>query len=711
MIASLIEAALRSLLMALAVWAILRLFRVRNVLAQKAAWGGVLAAAMLMPLLVPMAARWPVLPAATGVVLPANPMTLLEELRATLESRRATVRRPPQTAATAPQASSPQIEDSAAPEPDNASSRRAPMPTESSADGARPAEYAQPLADSGHPSFSLATLALLFYFAVALALLCRLFYGLGSALRLWRDAQPVFIVDMVDAKVPLRSSGAIFSPVTIGSSVVLPDNYTEWDSEKLRIVLAHERCHIRQGDFYLQLLAGFYTALFWFSPLGWWLKRKLSDLAEAISDRAALSEAASRPAYAQILIEFAAAPRPTLIGVAMARPGSLSQRVERLLNDNTFRQAFAGTRRRALLAVLLVPVALFVCTALIRVQAAGQAPQEPAPAAKPAPSAQPAAPATGQANPDQVTKPDAAPTSDQAEPAPPADVVPPAPPNTVAPVPPIGPAPDVVPPPSVDFPPAPDTPPPPPAGIGMGRGEGRGYFFSQDQRNSAGAGHGYAYSMSSNGDSWVLSSGSSDNVRWSGDWNGGRAEDLKKAAKLAHGKFLWFSHDGKSYFVDDPAIVAQIEDMYKPMQALGKEQEALGRQQEALGKQQEAIGRQQLQVSVPTPDISREKARLDAAMVKMQAEIGKTVTQEVLANLQGELAKLQGELGALQGEMGSRMGAFGDQQGKLGAEQGKLGAEQGRLGAEQGRLAQETDRRVKSIIGDALKNGMAKPVQ
>ena len=56
----------------------------------------------------------------------------------------------------------------------------------------------------------------------------------------------------------------------------------------------------------------------------------------------------------------------------MARSGRLSQRIERLLNDNSFRQAFAGTRRRALLAVLLVPVALFAATALVRVQAAGQ---------------------------------------------------------------------------------------------------------------------------------------------------------------------------------------------------------------------------------------------------------------------------------------------------------------------------------------------------
>ncbi len=417
MIGTLTETALRSLLLALVVWAGLRAFRMRNVLAQKAAWSGVLAAALLMPLLVPMAARWPMLPAAAGVVLPANPMTLLEELRATLESRRAAARRPSPSATPAPQDDSSQIE-SAAPAPDHASGQSAQgqsaqLPTESSPDNARPAKYAQPQPVARQMAVSPATLAVLLYLVGVVALLCRLFYGLGSAFRIWQMAEPVEMDHAIKlaAGMPLRSSVAVASPVTIGSAVVLPANYSTWDVGKLRVVLAHERSHIRQGDFYLQLLAGFYAAAFWFSPLGWWLKRQLSDLAEAISDRAALSEAASRSVYAQILLEFAAAPRPTLIGVAMARKGRLSQRIERLLNDHSFRQAFAGTRRRALLAVLLVPAALFAATALVRVQAAGQAQQEPAPAPQAAPAAPPAtapeAPATGQAHPDQA--PDAAP--------------------------------------------------------------------------------------------------------------------------------------------------------------------------------------------------------------------------------------------------------------------------------------------------------------
>ncbi len=473
-------------------------------------------------------------------------------------------------------------------------------------------------------------------------------------------------------------------PVTIGSAVVLPANYGTWDVEKLRIVLAHERSHIRQGDFYLQLIAGFYASVFWFSPLGWWLKRQLSDLAEAISDRAALGEAASRSVYAQILLEFAAAPRPTLIGVAMARSGRLSQRIERLLNDHSFCQAFAGTRRRALLAVLLVPVALFAAMALVRVQAAGQAQQEPAPAPQAAPAASPEAPVTGQAHPGQA--PDAAPLlSDQEQaplppaapnaPAPPAnagttvvpsgaDITPPVPPAPVSapgePVPPISvhvPAIDVHQPavnvhvpainihqPPVDVHvPAVDIHSPainvhvPSMDIHVPTLEGRAYFMARGGQdpNSPQA---YSYRYSSNGDSYAIITGDGrQHMSFSGDIH---TSDIDKARKMAHGKFLWFTRNGKSYVVDDPAIVEQIEAMYKPMEELGKQQEELGRQQEELGKRQEAMGRQQEQASVPTPDISKEMAELNAAMAKLQAKMGKTVTREELADLQGKLGQI-----------------------------------------------------------------------
>jgi uncharacterized membrane-anchored protein len=78
MIPIFVEAALRSILAGLAVGVGLRIFRIGNVLAQKAAWGLVLVSALAMPLLLPVTARWHLLPARVNVSLPARAMTFLE---------------------------------------------------------------------------------------------------------------------------------------------------------------------------------------------------------------------------------------------------------------------------------------------------------------------------------------------------------------------------------------------------------------------------------------------------------------------------------------------------------------------------------------------------------------------------------------------------------------------------------------------------------
>ena len=111
-------------------------------------------------------------------------------------------------------------------------------------------------------------------------------------------------------------------------------------------------------DFHLQLLASLYAALACSARWGGGSKHKLSDLGEAISDRSGLNAASNRSAYAEILLEFAAAPRTTHLGVAMARHSSISRRIERLLNDSYLSRAFSGSVRNRF-AVLFVPVLLF----------------------------------------------------------------------------------------------------------------------------------------------------------------------------------------------------------------------------------------------------------------------------------------------------------------------------------------------------------------
>lgn len=381
MIPVLIDAALRSLFVGLIVVVGLRAFRIRNVFAQKMALGLVLAGALAMPLLMPITTRLQLLPANTRIVLPAHSMTLLEELQARLQAKSGSVNLPKTVADPLPAATLPTTEKSSDPAPDPAPAPRAkvselpssqptPAKTEKATSNRRAGDERKPLPQS-RVAFSPSSLALWLYIGVAAVLLLRLVLGVAVTLRLWFTAVPALTHELSEtpAGFPLRASNRISSPLTIGSAILLPADYATWDREKFRIVLAHERSHVRQGDFYLQLIAGLYAAFVWFSPLGWWLKKELADLAEAISDRAGIEEARSRTSYAQILLEFAATPRSTALGVAMARPGSLARRIERLLNDHAFRQAFAGGRRM-LFTVVLVPLALFAATAMVRVEAA-----------------------------------------------------------------------------------------------------------------------------------------------------------------------------------------------------------------------------------------------------------------------------------------------------------------------------------------------------
>jgi beta-lactamase regulating signal transducer with metallopeptidase domain len=724
----LIEASLRALVAAVAVWAGLRLLGVGNVLVQKVAWALVLIAALALPL----SPRWHVLPDSVALKLPR------------LASQ-------PQTAA-APEWKAQQIvaEPSTAPTASRYDGSRYPSPVITTGQVDSPAEepvspaitdVPSPAAFSSLPAaqthtatnaqaeplrISFARMAWRFYLAVFALLLVRLAFGIGSALRLWLTATPIRADERPDSEqcnggtlVRLRSSARVASPVNIGSGIVLPADYASWDEEKLRIVLAHERSHIRQGDFYLQILAAFYAALFWFSPLGWWLKRKLYELGEAISDRAGLEQATSRSSYAQILLEFAALPRPTLTGVAMARTSHLSERIERLLNESSFRHAFATAGRRALLAVLLVPVALLAATTLVRVEAADKTIQT-----------QPVAP-TGQATPEQVTntaapspEPDPVPaTAPQAASEPSSPPQPPAPPapeadgkptvlpdgeptelsdgNQIVVVAPkaYGPRePLVITIPKIDIKPIPRI------DVRIPRED----FANLDYRFEFKT---FPYISLDGGDQYALVGDPGTHSHFRGDWDGEHKAEIDKARQMAHGHFLWFRHDDKSYIVDDPAIVSQIEAMDKPMDDLSDQMKALGKQMRDLGQQQREAGSQMRAASVPTPDLSKEIADLTAALTTLQAKQGSTINQKELGDLQRQMGQIMGQLGALQGKIAMEQSGFGDSMGKFGKQQGEFGSQMGKLGSQMGELARENREKIDGIIKDSLANGKAKPVQ
>ena len=751
-----LEAAFRSLLMAVAVWAVIRVMRVEAVLAQKVAWVMVLVAAGTMPLV--MRAPWLTLNNALRIHIhtpqPANPYNMPSapsvnaqtavsspETRPTLrfsaDARPAHRHRASQAIALSSKSSWPAAKITLLPHEISVSAPQS-LPAPKQLKPAVSQNSVIPATSAFWNWAQIKPMLTMLYLAVGAILLLRLLAGLSVAFRIWRRSEP--IANFSEQTLPAlgtrvlraRASRDLATPVTIGSTVILPADYAEWDPAKLRIVLAHEHSHVRQGDFYLQSLAAFHVAIFWFSPLGWWLQRKLSELGEALSDRAGLEQATDPASYAQVLLEFAAMPRTSpfagaLTGVAMARSSNLSSRIERILNARRFRLAFFGGRRHAVLAAALVPAALVAVVACIRIVPAVEAAQTQNPpnggqlmgVVAPAPFAKeirgPLAGTgsgtvtgvvSGQVSgeiPDQVTTVG----FDQAPPPAPG----------VAPVAPNPPSADVVPVQAPEPSPAPEAhedmapvPPVPP--------------------RHAHNGISYAYSDDGEDSFAIVRDGGNSTV----SINGGHSKwELEKAREKYHSNFIWFEHDGKSYVITDPAILAQSEAMFKGDDALNARMAELNMKQDALNKKMEALQPEMDHARLPGPEFEAQMAKLrqqlaflqsdeykklTESIAKQAAESQKTLNtealqmaQEKLGNLQEKIGDIQGQIGEIQGKIGERQGEIGEKQGELGEQMGRLGEEMGRIGEEQGRKAEEAVRKMRSVFDQAIRDGKAKPVE
>jgi len=120
------------------------------------------------------------------------------------------------------------------------------------------------------------------------------------------------------------------------------------------------------------LLAALNRAVFWFNPLAWWQSIRLAELAEIISDDAALEALEDRPRYAGILLDVARRGHHVPVALAMARPATVRRRVERILATRDA-PARANWRQRMLVAGALLPV---VATCAVSI-AHGTAPAYP----------------------------------------------------------------------------------------------------------------------------------------------------------------------------------------------------------------------------------------------------------------------------------------------------------------------------------------------
>jgi beta-lactamase regulating signal transducer with metallopeptidase domain len=680
---ALASAAARSLALGCLVAAAIGTLHVKNARIKLLLWKGVLLAALAMPLLTLFA----------PAIQVAVPVLSFQERRTKAEG---TITQP-----APPHEAAPQMPAKRAPR----AGKHMQLETAGS-----PTVPSQPVASSSSAArreIPWPLLAVCAYLAIVLAFLARVFVGMRFGKHLVRAAIPVNDSDALRMlsttsiaaglhTTPRIAEADIISvPVVIGVSdpaILLPANWREWDEGELAAVLAHEVSHVERHDALAQRLALIHRAIFWFSPLAWWLERHLAELSEQASDDAALAGGADRTRYAETLLGFFAEleggpERVWWQGVSMAKAGQAEKRVDRIL-------AWRGTMSNQLkksLVVALVAIAAPVVALTAAVHPAAYDIQAPAvPPAPPAPPPQKTDPVPTPNSPQPAATAvmpapaqDAEPQSDETPPevtVPPINVVMPAIPAIHIP--------------AIHIPAIPAINIPPIAFSMSGnwnsfRGFQGGYFVSR---------------YSDWGPRFVIVTKDSDSITMSGDRED--AEHAKSLRSKIPGEFIWFQNDDKNYIISDQATVDRAKALWAPQEKLSKQQEELGKQQEALGQQQEEAARKMEEMKLKIPDLTAEMQKLESEMKQLSANGG---TMEELGNLQGELGELQSRIGEVQSGAGREQGSFGRQQGEFGRKMGELGRQQGELGRQQAALARDASRQMQQLLDDAVAHGLAKP--
>ena len=215
-------------------------------------------------------------------------------------------------------------------------------------------------------------------------------------------------------------------------------------------------------------------------------------------------------------------------------------------------------------------------------------------------------------------------------------------------------------------------------------------------------------------------SGSSD------DW-----DDVKAARNAIGGEFVWFRENGRSYYIQDPELMAKVNAAWAPVDRLGKQMDAYGKEMDKHGKKMEGLGRQMEQASsgVKQPASEREIREIDEGMQalgRQMEELGRKLAETRDDAERERIERRMEEAGKRMEAAGKRMEqahnspqmrkahaemeALGAQMKEAGKPMDALGKRMGALGKEMERESKAADQAVRGLIRDAKAKGLAKPV-
>lgn len=137
------------------------------------------------------------------------------------------------------------------------------------------------------------------YFLVSFFLLVRLCLQLFSVVKL-------ISAHTVEKKEDLYfiKTSAEFTPFSFFSYIFYNPN--SHSKEELKLILCHEKVHVRQRNSVDILFANLTTALLWFNPLSWLYKKSIEQNLEFIADKEAVAASGEKTAYQKALVKITA---------------------------------------------------------------------------------------------------------------------------------------------------------------------------------------------------------------------------------------------------------------------------------------------------------------------------------------------------------------------------------------------------------------------
>jgi TonB family protein len=117
--------------------------------------------------------------------------------------------------------------------------------------------------------------------------------------------------------------------------ILLPTHSLEWTDERIWSVCAHEIAHISRGDWITHLAAECACRIFWFNPLFWIARSRMSRESERAADDIVIGLGANATDYASHLIDIVRAAHANAVtapGVSMAGRSGFEHRIRALLN-------------------------------------------------------------------------------------------------------------------------------------------------------------------------------------------------------------------------------------------------------------------------------------------------------------------------------------------------------------------------------------------